>query len=148
MFLVQQLVQGAMIEVDSMEMKENRKIFRVRLEKPLKVEVASIGSPLRYELLTQDISLRGFFLEFEAPARFPFLRSSILEIWLKMPEGESLFFNGKVARVVHSLESSGDLRKGIAISIVQIEPEIREVLQRFIAQQQAEQNLSVEAGAA
>ena len=131
-----------------MEMKENRKIFRVRLDDPLEVEVASIGSPLRYELVTQDISLRGFFLEFEAPARFPFLRSSILEVWLKMPSGEKLFFNGKIARVVHSVESSGDMRKGIAISIVQITSDVKDVLQRFIAEKQLEQSIVPEMGGA
>lgn len=132
-----------------MEIKESRKIFRVRLDEPLGVEVSSIGSPLRYQLVTEDISLRGFFLEFDAPARFPFLHSSILEVWLKMPSGERIFFNGKIARVVQSLQDSSDMRKGIAIRIVQIEPEAKEVLQRFISQhRQMETTLHPEMGAA
>ena len=115
-----------------MDTKENRKKLRLRLDKPLEVTVASIGSPLVYELMTEDISMAGFFLAFSAPSRFPFLVSSILEVWLKLPDGQKLFFNGMMARIVHNPETDNKLRKGIAIRIVQIDPEVKEALQFFI----------------
>lgn len=115
-----------------MDSKENRKKLRLRLSQPLDVKVASIGSQLIYELVTEDISMAGFFLAFSSPSRFPFLSSSILEVWLKLPDGQELFFNGMMARIVHNVETDDQLRKGIAIRIVQIEPEIKQALQYFI----------------
>ncbi|MCY4444506.1 MAG: PilZ domain-containing protein [Proteobacteria bacterium] len=123
--------------------RDNRKISRIRLQEPLEVSLASIGSSLIYTLMTNDISSQGFFFEFESPARFPFLPSSILEIWLKIPDGEKIFLNGKMARVVHSMESQGELRKGIAISIIQISPEDKRALKNFIEKQQ-EKNHSMD----
>ena len=115
-----------------MDSRENRKKLRLRLNQPLDVRVSSIGSPLVYELVTDDISMGGFFLAFSAPSRFPFLSSSILEVFLKLPSGEQLFFNGMMARIVHSPESEGEKRGGIAIRIVQIDPLVKEALQHFI----------------
>lgn len=125
-----------------MDSKENRKKLRLRLAQPLDVKVASIGSQLIYELVTEDISMAGFFLAFSAPSRFPFLASSILEVWLKLPDGQELFFNGMMARIVHNVETDDQLRKGIAIRIVQIEPEVKQALQYFIEQYAHEHNLA------
>ncbi len=63
--------------------------------------MGSIGSQMRYELETRNLSVNGFFLAFDKPGRFPFTPSSIMEIWLELTDDETIFFNGKMARVVH-----------------------------------------------
>ncbi|MCY4381276.1 MAG: PilZ domain-containing protein [Proteobacteria bacterium] len=114
-------------------MKENRKKYRVRLQKPIGVSISSIGSTLYYDLVTDDISISGFFLAFDSPSRFPFLSSSILEVWMNIPGGDKLFFNAKMVRVVNSdLLTVESKKKGVAIRIIQINPEAKEALQAFI----------------
>ena len=56
--------------------RESRKVKRVRLERPMRVVIASIGAHIRYETTARDISHTGFFLEFDSPARFPFNQSN------------------------------------------------------------------------
>jgi c-di-GMP-binding flagellar brake protein YcgR len=113
--------------------RDNRKVFRVKLEKPLKVEMGSIGADIKYDLVTNDISPNGFFLDFESPGRFPFNPSSIMEVWLTLSEDNQIFFNGKMARVVYPPKESGKPgRPGIAIRIVQIDPDQEKKLLEFI----------------
>lgn len=113
--------------------KDNRKVFRVKLEKPLKVVMGSIGADVKYDLVTNDISPNGFFLDFEAPGRFPFNPSSIMEVWLSLDGGDQVFFNGKMARVVYPATDGEDKgRPGIAIRIVQINDEEEKKLLNFI----------------
>ena len=117
----------------SMGSKDNRKVFRVKLEKPLKVVMGSIGADVKYDLVTNDISPNGFFLDFEAPGRFPFNPSSIMEVWLSLDGGDQVFFNGKMARVVYPATDGEDKgRPGIAIRIVQINNEEEKKLLNFI----------------
>src|SRR3989338_3600946 len=114
--------------------KEQRKVVRLDLEKPIPVTISSIGSEVRYQLETSNISFNGFFLDFEKPGRFPFTEASILEIWLQVEDGAPpLFFNGKLARVVRPPnEGPEQVRTGIAIRIIQIEPEAEKRLAAFI----------------
>ncbi len=113
--------------------RENRKNQRITLDKPLRVVMCSIGGQVRYELATRNISTTGFFLEFGSPARFPFNRSSIMEVWLEIRDDETIFFNGKMARVVHRGEvGDSDLGPGIGIRIVQIDKENEDKLRQFI----------------
>lgn len=111
--------------------KDNRKVGRIRLSEPLKVIIGSIGADVRYDLLTSDISPNGFFLDFQAPGRFPFNHSSIMEVWLELSPGQEIFFNGKMARTVHPSLNSG-VSPGIAVKIVQIRPEQEQILLDFI----------------
>lgn len=111
--------------------RENRKNQRIILDKPLRVVMCSIGAQVRYELATRNISNTGFFLEFSSPARFPFNHSSILEVWLELAENETIFFNGKMARVVHRGEET-EQGPGIGIRIVQIDKENEDKLRQFI----------------
>lgn len=117
----------------TMRKRENRKVTRLILEEPLKVVLCSIGAQVRYELATQNISYTGFFLKFDKPGRFPFTPASIMEVWLELTDEKTIFFNGKMARVVHkndpSVEETGT---GIAIKIVQIEAEEERFLREFI----------------
>ena len=115
---------------------ESRKVKRVRLTNPIKVVICSIGGQVRYDLTTKDISTTGFFLEYESPARFPFNRSTILEVWLTLEENRKIFFNGKMARVVYpkgeESENVVESSPGIGIKIVQISQENNEKLDGFI----------------
>lgn len=111
--------------------RENRKNQRITLDEPLRVVMCSIGGQVRYELATRNVSNTGFFLEFESPGRFPFNRSSIMEVWMTIGAGDSIFFNGKMARVVHRGEES-ELGPGIGIRIVQIDKENEDKLRQFI----------------
>lgn len=111
--------------------RENRKNQRITLNRPLRVVMCSIGGQVRYELATRNVSNTGFFLEFGSPARFPFNRSSIMEVWLEIGDNETIFFNGKMARVVHRGEES-ELGPGIGIRIVQIDKENEDKLRQFV----------------
>jgi len=120
--------------------KENRRVARLRLDQPLRVVMGSIGNAIRYDLLTRDISPTGFFLDFEKPGRFPFTPASIMEVWLELEEGSTIFFNGKMARVVRPSDPAAlDLGPGIAIRIVQIEKENEITLRDFIIRRLSEQ---------
>lgn len=113
--------------------RENRSHVRVKLDRPLKVVMGSIGADIRYELVTRNVSLTGFFLDFDKPGRFPFTPASIMEVWLELEPGVTIFFNGKMARVVLPSEASGeDTGPGIAIKIVQIDHKNDQVLKDFI----------------
>ncbi|MBC7660350.1 MAG: PilZ domain-containing protein [Chitinophagaceae bacterium] len=119
--------------------RENRKVKRVALDKPLRVIISSIGAQVRYEVSTRDISHSGFFLDFENPNRFPFNQSSILEVWAELEPGRAVFFNGKMARVVPKDNAVvHEIGAGIAIKIVQIDKENEKILFDFIARQLAD----------
>lgn len=113
--------------------RENRRNVRLNLKVPLKVVMGSIGGDVRYDLVTRNISNTGFFLDFENPGRFPFAPASILEVWMELEEGEAIFFNGKMARVVYPTDNSAkETGPGIAIRIVQIEKQAEKKLLQFI----------------
>lgn len=118
-----------------MSSRENRKVNRIKLNEPLKVVICSIGAHVKYELTTCDVSNNGFFLSFENPGRFPFNQSSIMEIWLSLGDSGTIFFNGKVARVVQPFNNSGEANKesGIAVRIVQIDKNSEDLLKGFIS---------------
>ena len=113
--------------------RENRKKTRVKLKEPLRVIMGSIGSDVRYDLQTRDVSFTGFFLDFQSPGRFPFTPASIMEVWLELQDGSTIFFNGKMARVVYPNDNMAkDTGPGIAIRIVQIEPKFEKSLVEFV----------------
>ena len=113
--------------------RENRRVVRLRLEAPLKVVMCSIGANVRYDLMTRNISVNGFFLDFEKPGRFPFTPSSMMEVWLELEPGNTIFFNGKMARVVYPGDPQAlDTGPGIGIRIVQIDRENETALRSFI----------------
>ncbi|SME87881.1 PilZ domain-containing protein [Pseudobacteriovorax antillogorgiicola] len=114
----------------STSLRENRKVQRILLEEPLRVILCSIGAEVKYELTTRNVSNTGFFLEFDSPGRFPFNQSSIMEVWMDLGDSQSIFFNGKMARVVHPTESGHE--SGIAIRIVQIDKENEDLLLKFV----------------
>lgn len=113
--------------------RENRRVTRLKLEQPLRVVMGSIGASVRYDLLTRNISINGFFLDFDKPGRFPFTPSSIMEVWMELESGTTIFFNGKMARVVKPGDPSAiETGPGIAIKIVQIDRENETLLKDFI----------------
>lgn len=113
--------------------REKRSIVRLRLKNPLKVVISSIGSVVKYDLQTRDISENGFFLDFNEPGRFPFNLSSIMEVWLEIKEDSVIFFNGKMARVVNK-DSIGknDIGPGIGVKIIQIDHNFHQILKQYI----------------
>ena len=126
--------------------RDNRKTFRVKLKTPLHVVMGSIGADVKYDLVTNDISPNGFFLDFESPGRFPFNPSSIMEVWLKLSSDNEIFFNGKMARVVYPSEEPGKPgRPGIAIRIVQINNSEENKLLQFIKEKaDSEENKTID----
>lgn len=120
--------------------RENRKQDRLRLNKAVRVIIGSIGAQIRYEVSSRDVSNTGFFLEFESPGRFPFNQSSILEVWAELEPEHTIFFNGKMARVVPKEHAvMADTGAGIAIKIVLIDRENEKVLQDFINRKLSEE---------
>lgn len=124
-----------------------RKIKRVNTKKGLKVVVGSIGSDIRYDLKTRDISSNGFFLDFDDPDRFPFNGSSIMEIWIELEEGQVVFFNGRIARTI-SKEAAKDTGlgiPGIAVRIIQISQENQQMMAEFFQQFHEKESKELEA---
>ena len=112
--------------------RENRRVIRLKLDKPLKVLLTSIGGTVRYEMQTRNVSYTGFFLDFEKPGRFPFTPASIMEIWLDLGE-TTLFFNGKMVRKVMPGEPGCEVTgPGIAVRIVQIDTKTENTLKDFV----------------
>ena len=115
--------------------RENRRTQRIVLKTPLSVVMGSIGSTMRYDMKTRNISTNGFFLDFEKPGRFPFTPSSIMEVWLELEPKVTIFFNGKMARVVYPEDVKPNDTTGgpgIAIKIVQIDKDNENTLREFI----------------
>lgn len=124
--------------------RDSRKVKRVRLERPMRVVISSIGALVRYETSARDISHTGFFLEFDSPARFPFNASSILEVWAELEPDCAIFFNGKMARVVGKENAVvQETEAGIAIKIVLIDRDNEKILQDFITRKTSDQPGSV-----
>jgi hypothetical protein len=113
--------------------KESRRNIRVKLNESLRVVMGSLGADVRYDLASRNISHTGFFLDFEKPGRFPFTTASIMEIWLELEPGNTIFFNGKMARVVfpHD-EAAKETGPGIAVRIVQIDAKNEKALFEFL----------------
>lgn len=127
--------------------RENRRTVRVILKNQLKVIMGSIGSNVRYDLLTKDISNKGFFLDFEKPGRFPFTPSSIMEIWMELEPSLTIFFNGKMARVVYPSDSeAAKSGPGIAVKIIQIDADQEKNLVDFIQRKLAQNEATVDDG--
>ncbi len=116
-----------------MSNKEVRRNARLQLDKALHVIMGSIGSDVRYDLETKDVTAKGFFLESKQPGRFPFTTSSIVEVWLETDPGQVTFFNGKIAKILYpeEAESLGE-PPGISIRIIQIDPEEEKRLTEFL----------------
>lgn len=113
--------------------KETRKTGRIKFDFPLKVVMGSIGADVKYDMGTRNISHTGFFLDFEKPGRFPFTAASIMEIWIELEAGSTIFFNGKMARVVYPGDDAAkETGPGIAVRIVQIDSKNEKVLLEFI----------------
>lgn len=113
--------------------KESRKNGRIKLNDQLQVVIRSIGADVRYDMVSRNISHTGFFLDFEKPGRFPFTAASIMEIWLELEEGNTIFFNGKMARVVFPQdEAAKETGPGIAVRIVMIDAKNEKALFEFI----------------
>jgi len=113
--------------------KESRKNIRIKLPRPLRVVMGSIGAEVRYDVTTRNISHTGFFLDFEKPGRFPFTPASILEIWMELETDLSIFFNGKMARVVYpGDERAKETGPGIAVRIVQMDSKNEKILFDYI----------------
>ena len=113
--------------------RENRRVKRIKLETPLRVVIGSIGADIRYETVTSDVSDTGFFLSHDSPGRFPFNPSSILEVWMELGEKDAIFFNGKMARIVHPKDPlAAESGPGIAIRIAQIDRENDQKLKDFL----------------
>lgn len=125
-------------------MPESARNAALHLDQPLHVVVGSIGSDVRYELETKDITARGFFLESSTPGRFHFTMSSIVEVWIELGSDLTVFFNAKIARITESSEAMEESRTddsatpGIQFRIIQIEPEEEKKLTDFVAAKVAE----------
>ncbi len=116
-----------------MSRKESRKNGRIKLGHELRVVIRSIGADVRYDMVSRNISHTGFFLDFEKPGRFPFTAASIMEIWLELEAGNTIFFNGKMARVVFpGDEAAKETGPGIAVRIVQIDTKNEKALFDFL----------------
>ena len=116
-----------------MSTRDLRRTVQAKLENSLDVVVGSIGSGIRYNLKTCNLSSDGFFLEFSNPNRFPFTDSTMLEVWLKLRDNEVVFFNGKIVRtVLEGDEGFEETGPGLSVRIIQIATDHQTVMEDFI----------------
>jgi hypothetical protein len=113
--------------------RENRKLVRLIMDHHVRVSIGSLGSDVRYELQTKNISYTGFFLDYEKPGRFPFTSSSIMDISIQLSKDLKIEFNGKMVRRVMPGEPGSEITgPGIAVKIVQIDTKTEQKLKDFI----------------
>jgi hypothetical protein len=100
--------------------RDGRQERRIMLSNPLNVIISSIGSDVRYQFKSRDISVSGMFLKFDDPNRLPFNPSSILEVWVELGDNV-IFCNAKIVRVVYPDDELNKLYgPGIAIRIIEM----------------------------
>ena len=105
----------------------------------MNVIISSIGSDLRYEFKTRDLSVGGMFLKFADPNRLPFTSSSLLEVWVELGN-EIIFCNAKIVRVVHPKDEISKLYgSGVAIRVVEIQQRDSELLSKYLSDYISEQ---------
>lgn len=122
--------------------REARHAQRVCLDDPLTVSMKSIGSDVKYDLITKEVSNNGFFLAFDKPGRFPFSKSSILEVSLDFGDSQKISFNGQMARIIFPKDEAAKVfGPGIAIKIVQIAEDQQQKLDDFIKKKAQEEEL-------
>ncbi|MBC61894.1 MAG: hypothetical protein CMP11_05505 [Zetaproteobacteria bacterium] len=107
---------------------------RVMIKRPVEIVLCSIGSDVTYDLSSKNLSAHGFFIEFDEPGRFPFTTSSLLEVWIKISDEQTVFFNGKIDRIAKKDETSDILATDIYVEIVQITAQDQEMLKNFISE--------------
>ena len=113
--------------------RDNKRIQRVFSQKPLRVLISSIGSDVKYELSTQNLSTQEIFLNFDKPGRLPFTKASILEVWIELSSKKILFFNGKIARIVFSEdEDASTFGPGLGIRIILASDDNQETFDTFL----------------
>jgi hypothetical protein len=119
--------------------RDGRQEKRVILSSPLNVIISSIGSDLRYEFKTRDLSVGGMFLKFADPNRLPFTSSSLLEVWVELGS-EIIFCNAKIVRIVHPKDEISKLYgAGVAIRVVEIQQRDSDLLSKYLSDYISEQ---------
>jgi hypothetical protein len=113
--------------------REQKKVLSATLPKTITVIAGSIGSDVRYEMQARELSNRNFFMESDSPGRLPFTATSLIEIWLELDHGKVVFFVGRMEQKIMPAEAKEQgTRPGIAVTLVQIEPDDEKLLQEGI----------------
>ena len=122
------------------EKKENkpRRIDNMRIPQQLRITLRSLGSPNEYAFTTKDLSATGAFVLCSNITRYPFeQQSTILDacVELKEPDGHDahdLRFLAKIARIVKAEGEGANQITGFGVRIVQINQDMRILLELFI----------------
>lgn len=132
-----------------MNSKDFKRQTSLNQDKALNVIIGSIGSDIRYDLETKDVTTKGFFLNSDQPSRFPFTISSIVEVWLELESNNFVFFNCKIAKIttIEEAETSGE-SPGIFFRTIQIDSEEENKLNKFLEQRASERSASSESKSA
>jgi len=114
-----------------MRFVERRQTFRIALEEPLKTTIRSIGSKIKYNVETKNLSNSGtrIIKKKDSQQDWKFTENSMLEVWITLNEktGEEIFFN---AKILWNIEDKGDMIYGL--KIIQINKREEDILIRFI----------------
>ncbi len=114
-----------------MRFVERRQTFRIALEKPLKTTIRSIGSKIKYQVETKNLSNAGtrIIKKKDSKQDWKFTENSMLEVWITLDEktGEEIFFN---AKIIWDMEDKDDMIYGL--KIIQINKREEDTLIRFI----------------
>lgn len=115
-----------------MSSSEKRRMIRIQVKRQLRAYIKSVGSHVKHEFETIDVSVNGLLLHSPRTRRYPFSEATLLEVWLQLDDEDKtvIFFNAKVARSFEDKKDDGRLNFGLRI--IQIEKGQEERLVRYI----------------
>jgi hypothetical protein len=105
--------------------KRDRRIkprFEIKVE--ARIQAQLIGSPLKLDFVTENISEGGLLLNYSGRERLTFNAATILETWLFPDEGDPIFFFTKFVRYQSPTT--------IAIRIIDIDQDAHVRYRKFI----------------
>lgn len=114
--------------------RDQRRSERVFLKSALRVNINSIGSDFLYNLESDNISTKGFFLKSDSPGRFPFTSKSIIEVNIEIERNKKVIsFLAKMIRKLSVEEAEAEgATPGIAILLIQISGADKKSLENFV----------------
>ncbi|NRA67889.1 MAG: PilZ domain-containing protein [Pseudobacteriovorax sp.] len=73
---------------------------RYKISIHVRIEAQLIGSPMKYDFISEDISESGLLIRHTGRHKVSFNKFSIIEVWLYPPESPPIFFFAKYIRFI------------------------------------------------
>ncbi len=109
--------------------EDKRQAIRLIVRKSLRVYIRSIGSNVKYELFSKNISHKGIGLESFVERKYPFDLNTLLDVWLQLDDQDNTVVSF-CAKIVRSQDSDG--KQSYGLSICQINDDQETKLHEYI----------------